>query len=130
MPFPSLSRYVPVAPMVASLWLALDGQGAAHSLLVESVPAHGARLATAPPSALLRFNARIEPALTRVSLLEGPRRRTALEIGKESLVDRIVVPLPPLPPGVYGLAYKVLAVDGHVTRGVIQFTVLPTGSSP
>jgi methionine-rich copper-binding protein CopC len=128
--FSGLIRYGLVAPALLGLWLALSDQGAAHSLLIESVPAHGAKLVTAPPSAMLRFNARIEPALTRVSLLEGQQRRTALEISKESAVDRIIVPLPPLTPGLYSLAYKVLAVDGHVTRGLIQFTVLPAGVSP
>lgn len=130
MPFHSLIRYASITPALLLMLVALSGQSAAHSLLVESVPAHGAKLATAPHSALLRFNARIEPALTRVSLLEGRQRRTALEISRESVADRIIVPLPPLAPGVYGLAYKVLAVDGHVTKGVVQFTILPPDTSP
>jgi methionine-rich copper-binding protein CopC len=130
MPFRSLIRYGQIAPALLIVLAALAGQSAAHSLLVESVPAHGAKLATAPQSALLRFNARIEPALARVSLLEGRQHRTALKVGRDSVADRIIVPLPPLAPGVYSLAYKVLAVDGHVTKGVVQFTVLPVDASP
>jgi methionine-rich copper-binding protein CopC len=35
------------------------------------------------------------------------------------------VDLPPLAAGAYGLRYKVLAVDGHVTESVLRFTVRP-----
>ncbi|MGH7300090.1 MAG: copper resistance protein CopC, partial [Candidatus Rokuibacteriota bacterium] len=37
--------------------------------------------------------------------------------------DRITIPLEPLEPGVYVLRYRVLAVDGHITEGVLRFTV-------
>lgn len=128
--FRRLIRYALVALALLVMPVALRGQVEAHSILLESVPAHGAKLSASPHTALLRFNARIEPALTRVSLVEGRQRRSALEISKESAVDRIIVPLPPLAPGVYTLAYKVLAIDGHVTKGLIQFTVLPAEISP
>jgi len=111
------------------LLLGVHKQGLAHSILVESTPSQGARLSASPPTAQLRFNSRIEPGLTRVSLIEA-RRRTALKVGRESMVDRIIVPLPPLNPGVYSLVYKVLALDGHVTKGSVQFTILPRDSSP
>ena len=128
--FRRLIRYALVALALLVVPVALRGQVEAHSILLESVPAHGAKLSASPHRALLRFNARIEPALTRVSLVEGRERRTSLEISKESVVDRIIVPLPPLAPGVYTLAYKVLAIDGHITKGLIQFTVLPAAISP
>jgi hypothetical protein len=128
--FRRLIRYALIALALLVMPAGLSGQVEAHSILLESVPAHGAKLSASPHAALLRFNARIEPALTRVSLVEGRQRRTALEISKESVMDRIIVPLPPLAPGVYTLAYKVLAIDGHVTKGLIQFTVLPAAISP
>jgi len=39
--------------------------------------------------------------------------------------DRLVIPLGSLPPGVYVLRYKVLAVDGHITEGALRFRVSP-----
>ena len=124
-----LRRALAVLALLVTLTVAPD-QVDAHSILVESAPAHGAKLSTSPPTAQLRFNSRIEPALTRVSLAEGRHQPTALEISKESVVDRIIVPLPPLAPGVYTLIYRVLALDGHVTKGLVQFTVLPTDVAP
>src|SRR6185295_2194092 len=96
----------------------------AHSILIESMPKHGATLKSAPQSLLLRFNAKIEPALTKVSLVSSRNHRTPLEISGDSTVDRIVARMPPLEPGVYTVVYKVLATDGHVTQGSIRFTLL------
>ena len=111
------------------LLLTVHDRSQAHSILVESIPAQGAKLSTAPSTAQLRFNSMIEPGLTRVSLVQG-RQRTALKVGKESVIDRIIMPLPPLGPGVYSIVYKVLALDGHVTKGSVQFTILPPGTAP
>jgi methionine-rich copper-binding protein CopC len=95
----------------------------AHSILMESTPKHGALL-TAPPSAvILRFNAKIEPAMTRIALVDDHKHRQPLEPSAESTVDRIIVRVPPLGPGVYTVVYKVLATDGHVTQGSIRFTI-------
>jgi hypothetical protein len=35
----------------------------------------------------------------------------------------VTVDLPPLAAGSYGLRYKVLAADGHVTESLLRFTV-------
>ncbi len=42
----------------------------------------------------------------------------------EPPADRIELPLTPLAPGAYVVRYKVLAVDGHITEGVLRFSVL------
>jgi methionine-rich copper-binding protein CopC len=95
----------------------------AHSILMESTPKHGALLTTPPATVILRFNAKIEPAMTRIVLLDDRKHRQPLEPSPESTVDRIIVRVPPLAPGVYTVLYKVLATDGHVTQGSIRFTV-------
>lgn len=98
----------------------------AHSILIESTPKHGARLTEAPQSVSFRFNAKIEPALTKISIVDNRKHKTPLEISNESTIDRIIVRVPPLEPGVYTVVYKVLATDGHVTQGSIRFTILPS----
>ena len=96
----------------------------AHSILIESTPKHGATLTVAPQSVSFRFNAKIEPALTKVSLVDNRKHKTPLEVSSDSTIDRIVVRVPPLGPGVYTVVYKVLATDGHITQGSIRFTIL------
>ena len=104
---------------------------AAHAIVLESVPARDAVLERAPERVILRFNSKIEKRLTRVTI--GARHGTPSPVsiasddpGGDQQPDRLVVPLRPLPPGGYVLRYKVLSADGHITEGVLRFTV--TGS--
>ncbi len=104
---------------------------AAHAIVLESVPAPDAVLARAPAEVTLRFNSKIEKRLTRVTLTGGgstPRPVAVAASGPDEArdPDRIVIPLRPLAPGRYVIRYKVLSADGHVTEGVLRFTV--TGS--
>ena len=38
--------------------------------------------------------------------------------------DTLAYPLPELPPGAYRIKWRVLATDGHLTDGVLSFTVV------
>jgi methionine-rich copper-binding protein CopC len=73
----------------------------------------------------LEFNSGIEPGFTRVTLLEDGGRERALAVEPVDGAAAIHVDLPPLAAGAYGLRYRVLAVDGHVTESVLRFTVAP-----
>ena len=95
-----------------------------HAVLIESDPPHEATLQAAPKTFLLRFNAALEQVITRVYLIDPDKNETPLEMIDESKIDRIVVRVPPLSPGVYTLLYKVLARDGHVTEGRVLFPLL------
>ncbi len=95
-----------------------------HGVLIESTPAHGAILKESPSVISLRFNAALEPSITRVSLVDLKQQKQTLTITDDSTVERIIAVVPPLPPGVYHVNYQVLATDGHVTEGSIRFTIL------
>jgi methionine-rich copper-binding protein CopC len=98
---------------------------AAHAIVLESSPKHDAVLPEAPARLLLRFNSRIEAALSRVTLESAGGRPVALPVAGTAAgaADRLVVPLQPLAPGVYVVRYRVLAADGHVTEGALRFTI-------
>lgn len=104
------------------LVLGLGAGAGAHAILVGSEPAHGAILDEPPRRVVFRFNAALERGVTRVYLVDVEERRTPLRTIDTS-TDRVVVDLPPLRAGVYTIVYKVLARDGHVTEGVLRFTV-------
>jgi methionine-rich copper-binding protein CopC len=99
----------------------------AHALVLESVPARDAALARSPERVLLRFNSKIEKRLTRLTLSGGDGQSQILSAGDgadgDQESDRVVVPLPPLPPGRYVIRYKVLSADGHVTEGALRFSL-------
>jgi methionine-rich copper-binding protein CopC len=82
--------------------------------------------ADSPTTVALHFNTAIEPGFTRVVLVNERREERALEIlppGEDRGEVRVAVPA--LPPGAYGLRFKVLAADGHVTERVVRFKVMP-----
>lgn len=93
--------------------------------MLEASPAHDAVLATPPARIVLRFNSKIEHALSRVTIETAAGRPVALPVARATGEDaaRLVVPLSPLVPGVYIVRYRVLAADGHVTEGALRFTI-------
>ena len=95
-----------------------------HGVLIESSPPHGAVLNKSPSVVSLRFTTTLEPAMTRMTLVDLKNHQHALKMTVASTGPRLVATVPPLPPGVYHVHYTVLATDGHVTEGAIRFTIL------
>ena len=108
----------------APLFLLLAPPAAGHAIVVESTPAHGAVITRSPPVLSLRFNAKIEPALTRVRLEDAEGKTTPVALRDNASREQVVITVPELASGNYSLRYKVMARDGHVTEGRIQFTIL------
>jgi len=116
---------LPVLLLVAGLTLA-PRAGSGHAIVLESSPTHEAVLSRAPEQVTLRFNSRIEKRFTRVTLAAADQAPVAVALpaaDADATPDRLTIPLKPLDPGVYVLRYRVLAVDGHITEGVLRFTV-------
>jgi copper resistance protein C len=116
-------RLIGCAAALAALAGALPA--AAHSLLLESGPAANATV-TAPGRIVLRFNNRIEAALSRVRLLDehGAHHDLSPALAPGTL-DRLVADAPPLTPGRYRVEWQVLSTDGHVVSGRYSFRVAP-----
>ena len=112
--------------LAAGLTLAVAGSAAAHSLLLESAPAAGATLTTAPRELTLRFNNRIEKSLSRIRLLDdqGAARSLAITLD-DGTADRLSAAVPSLPPGRWRVEWQVLSMDGHVVTGRFEFRLAP-----
>lgn len=124
----SIKRFSRALLSVGAVLLILPSIAPAHSVVIESSPRDGARLATPPKEIVLRFNAKIEKPLTRLKLVTGDGRPVPLpamaqEGNGERTGGRLVIPLPPLAPGSYALRYKILSTDGHATPGILRFSV-------
>ena len=107
--------------------LGLVGTAAAHGVLERTDPRGGSTLRTTPSQVRLQFTGAIEPAYSRVHVLDGAGRR--VDLG-DSAVDPanpalLRVSLPTLPAGRYKVAWRVLSVDSHVTEGDFTFRVAP-----
>jgi hypothetical protein len=114
-----------IATILGIIWACSVAPPAAqaHAIILESAPAQGS-IGPAPRRLVLRFNSRLEKPLCSVQLV-GPRQRGIALLRQEADAppDTLVYPLPTLEPGEYQARWKVMAADGHVTEGAVQFTV-------
>lgn len=98
----------------------------AHALVVEAEPAAGAVLADGPPHRVrLRFNSRIDRARSRLVLHapDGGQTPLPLDSGNDPTLLEARTGVVPWSPGAWRLRWQVLALDGHITRGDVPFTV-------
>lgn len=126
-----------------ALALLLLGLALAHSELLSAEPVPNARLEAPPKEVRLRFGEPFEVGLSRFEVyalgrVDLPKANglAALLLSKGSKAPRVDLgarvqglevrlPLKPLAPGAYAVVYRVLAKDGHPTRGVYVFLVGP-----
>ncbi len=111
--------------LLFALWIGVPCSAAAHALLLESSPRVDAVLTRSPSRIFLRFNSRIEKALSGV-IVTGPESRVVplAVVASDPAPNHLVVPLPVLPPGQYLVRWRILSPDGHVTEGTFRFRVV------
>lgn len=115
---------LPIA-YVAVVWSVLlaPQPAVAHAILMESQPASLSTVAPGPARFVLRFNSRIDRGRSRFEL-RGPGVAAPLKLTtpQPASPDTVAVDAP-MTPGQWMLRWQVLAVDGHITRGDVPFTV-------
>ena len=109
-------RHILIAAL--ALW---PGAGFAHAILLDSQPAAQGVAIPGPATISLRFNSRIDHARSRMALRQSGTD-TVLPILPGSAADALTARVL-LAPGTYAIRWQVLAVDGHITRGDVPFTV-------
>jgi methionine-rich copper-binding protein CopC len=94
----------------------------AHAVLMDSTPAANAHVAAGPLAITLRYNSRIDARRSKVTLT-APNGATARLDTKAGRTPEVLQANIAVAPGDYKLRWQVLAVDGHITRGTLPFTV-------
>ena len=107
----------------AALLAALPRPAAAHAVLLSSQPAAGSSVTAGSVAFSLRFNSRIDRNRSRAELIGANGERRVLTISPGGPDDTLEVTMI-VPPGPNVLRWQVLAFDGHVTRGEVQFTAV------
>jgi copper resistance protein C len=110
------------ALLAALAALAAPGAAEAHAILVESTPAIGATISPGKQSMRLRYNSLIDRARSRLTLTRPDKTQAVLPIDRSG-PDDVLTTTVDLAPGAYSLRWQVLAIDGHITRGDVPFTV-------
>ena len=95
----------------------------AHAILMESTPKSNSTVKGPDFAITLRYNVRIDGGRSRVRLVLPDGRVSTLTLASQATPDTLQTHAVGLNPGVYILQWQVLASDGHMSRGVIPFTV-------
>ena len=117
-----LSRF-----LIAGLTAMSVSPAGAHAHLDRAAPVAGSTVHGSPPQLKLWFTERLEPAFSKVRVLD----RNGNQVDKgDPEVDRadaklLRVSLPKLAPGTYRVQWRVLSVDTHVIEGDFTFNVAP-----
>lgn len=95
----------------------------AHAVLVKSSPAAGSTITGTFLPVSVTFNSKIDAARSKITLVGPGQSEQALAIRGGNAPNTLNAEADHLKPGPYRLEWQVLAIDGHITRGQIPFTV-------
>lgn len=125
----SLARAV--ALLVAGTVLALSwpAAGQAHTDLLGSTPRAGESVALTTDRVVLQFSADLVAEGSHVAVVDPTGTDVATDEAA-TLGDTVSVPVALVRPGRHAVTYRVLAADGHVLVGSLDFTVRPAASAP
>ena len=120
--------------LAGAVVLMVSSPAGAHTELVATQPAGGARLAQAPQTVRLRFNEPVNASFARLTLRTGNRKPATLEA---SVRGETVTGTVPASVGSaerstaqrWRVSYRVVSGDGHPIEGTITFAVAATSPS-
>jgi copper resistance protein C len=96
----------------------------AHALLVSSTPKAGSTVTGPDLDIVLKYDSRVDPARSSVSLLAPDGKVRELVIAHpQSGPQFLSTKATGLAKGAYVLRWTALSSDGHITRGEVPFTV-------
>jgi methionine-rich copper-binding protein CopC len=114
-----------LAALLLTFGMTFDpGAAAAHAILIASQPPQGGTIPAGQVAIHLQYNSRIDRQRSRLTLTRPDHSQATLPIGAEGGPDEMNTSAT-LTPGDYVLRWQVLAIDGHITRGDVSFTVGP-----
>ncbi|HEX6360672.1 copper resistance CopC/CopD family protein [Actinophytocola sp.] len=128
-----LMRALAVTAMTVGLLLLPNTEAWAHAELIESTPANGTHLDTAPEEVVLRFTESVNPVRDGFSLLDGNGDTIAKPSASGVPGDgtRVSMPLPDsLGDGVYVVNWRVVSADSHPIHGAFVFSVGDARAAP
>jgi hypothetical protein len=106
----------------AAIALGLVGVAQAHSTLQSAVPANNSTV-TAPPTQI-KLNFAKPTRLTALTIQkEGEKEAKSIQALPKDAATVLAVPIEPLAPGKYTVAWRVMGGDNHLMSGTVNFTV-------
>jgi methionine-rich copper-binding protein CopC len=112
----------PLHIVLLAVGLAAPAPVLAHAILIDSTPPSNGTVAPGQVAFMLKYNSRIDRARSRLTLVGPDKAETRLTIGTDGPED-VMTTTVDAKPGANDIRWQVLAVDGHITRGDVPFTV-------
>ncbi len=97
----------------------------AHAFLDHASPEVGSTVPSAPATVTMWFTQQLEPAFTTATVTDASGKSVdagAAQVASNNPTE-LKVPLKPLAPGTYTVAWHALSVDTHTTQGHFTFEV-------
>ena len=104
-------------------WLLSAPAAFAHAILVQSQPAAGGSVPSGMVAMTFRYNSRIDRDRSRLTVMRPDHTQAVLPIGPGGEPNVLETSANLSTPGAYVVRWQVLAIDGHITRGDVPFTV-------
>ena len=95
----------------------------AHAILMESKPVANSIIKGSELPIWLRFNVRVDGSRSRLQLIGPDGSAVSLEAAKQTAPNILESRATGLKSGAYKLRWQVLASDGHISHGEVDFTV-------
>lgn len=111
-----------VASLVAALLL--PAIAAAHAILVSAQPAMDSVVAPGEIAIRLQFNSRIDDRRSTLILLRPDGVQVAVALSESPRPGVLAARARVAQNGPWKLRWQVLSLDGHITRGEVNFSVL------
>ena len=96
----------------------------AHAVLESSTPANGSTVHGPDVNIVLHYNSRVDGMRSSLGIVNaGPHRSKAAITMEPQRSPNELRAHAHLSPGKYEILWQALATDGHITRGIVNFTV-------
>jgi hypothetical protein len=110
------------AALALALSLAATATAHAHAVLIDSTPAPHAHVKAGELAIVFRYNSRVDAKRSKLTIAAGGAAPQRLQAAAGDGPD-VLTATTAVTPGEWVIRWQVLAVDGHITRGSVPFTV-------
>lgn len=117
-----LSRRIAVTVFAVAAAVASMG-ASAHAILIDSSPKANGSVPAGHTALTLKYNSKIDQGRSKLVLVASDHSETPLVIAGNDDKPNELDSEATLKPGAYVIHWQALALDGHITRGDLAFTV-------
>jgi copper resistance protein C len=115
--------FVAAIVILSTVALLAPNRAFAHAVLVTSHPAANSTVSGPDVAILLKYNSRVDPANSTLSLLAPDGKIEKVAIGRQPAPNDLSANVTGLRAGAYVLRWQALSSDGHITRGEFAFHI-------